>query len=115
MYKSSIELIRHIERESSFIINACKNYTIESFHKDEILKRAVVRALEIVGEASKKIDSDFKLKHSQIEWINMAGLRNRLIHDYEGTDYDIVWEVIQDHIPELHFQITEILQNSNEQ
>jgi uncharacterized protein with HEPN domain len=45
----------------------------------------------------------------------MAGLRNRLIHDYEGTDYDIVWEVIQDHIPELHFQITEILQNSNEQ
>jgi uncharacterized protein with HEPN domain len=115
MYKSSIELIRHIERESSFIINACKNCTIESFHKDEILKRAVVRALEIVGEASKKIDSDFKLKHSQIEWINMVGLRNRLIHDYEGTDYDIVWEVIQDHIPELHFQITEILQNSNEQ
>jgi uncharacterized protein with HEPN domain len=48
MYKSSIELIRHIERESAFIINACKNCTIESFHKDEILKRAVVRALEIV-------------------------------------------------------------------
>lgn len=44
----------HIERESSFIINACKNCTIESFYKDEILKRAVVRALEIVGEASKK-------------------------------------------------------------
>ena len=112
MYKSSIELIRHIERESSFIVNACKNSTIESFYKDEILKRAVVRALEIIGEASKKIDPDFKLKHSQIEWVNMVGLRNRLIHDYEGTDYDIVWDVIQDDIPELHFQISKILKNN---
>ena len=111
MYKSSIELIRHIERESSFIINACKNCTFESFYSDETLKRAVVRALEIVGEASKKIDSAFKLRHSQIEWVNMVGLRNRLIHDYEGTDYDIVWEVIQDDIPELYFQVTKILKN----
>jgi len=112
MYKSSTELARHIERESSFIINSCQNYTFELFYSDEILKRAVVRALEIVGEAAKKIDKEFKQKHSHIEWINIVGLRNRLIHDYEGTDYDIVWEVIQDDIPELHFQITEILNNS---
>lgn len=114
MYKSSIELMRHIERESSFIINFTKEYTFESFYSDEILKRAVVRALEIIGEASKKTDNEFKLSHSQIAWINMAGLRNRLIHDYEGTDYAIVWEAIQDDIPELHFQVTEILKNNTD-
>ena len=55
MYESSIELLHHIERESSFVINSTKNYTFESFYSDEVLKRAVVRALEIIGEASKKL------------------------------------------------------------
>lgn len=81
MYKSSIELIRHIERESSFIINSTKKYTFESFYCDEILKRAVVRALEIIGEASKKLSSEFRSNNSQIEWKYIARMRDRLIHD----------------------------------
>ena len=112
MYKSSIELVRHIERESSFIINATKTKSFELFYNDETLKRAVVRALEIIGEASKKIGNEFKLAHPHVEWINMVGLRDRLIHDYEGIDYEIVWEVTQDDIPELYFQIMEILKNN---
>lgn len=114
MYKSSIELIRHIEREANFIIKSSSSKTMDEFYNDEILKRAVVRALEIIGEASKKIDLEFKSLHPEIEWINMVGLRNRLIHDYEGTDYYIVWQTTQEDIPELYFQVTKILNNNTD-
>jgi len=61
---------------------------------DETLKRAFVRSIEIIGEAVKKIPSDFKQKYSHIEWRTMAGMRDKLIHDYFGIDYEIVWDVV---------------------
>ena len=114
MYKSSIELIRHIEREADFIINSAGVKSEKEFYSDEILKRAVTRALEIIGEASVKLSDEFKIKHPEIEWINLRGLRNRLIHDYAGVDYSIVWTTIQEDIPELYFQVTEILKNNTD-
>jgi uncharacterized protein with HEPN domain len=69
-----------------------------------VLCRAVVRSIEIIGEASKKIDEEFKATHTHIEWKKMAGARDKLIHDYFGIDYDIVWDIIQNKIPDLdHF------------
>ena len=69
-----------------------------------MLCRAVVRSIEIIGEASKKIDEEFKATHTHIEWKKMAGARDKLIHDYFGIDYDIVWDIIQNKIPDLdHF------------
>ena len=60
--------------------------------------------IEIIGEASKKIDEEFKSSHIHIEWKKMAGARDKLIHDYFGIDYDIVWDIIQNKIPDLdHF------------
>ena len=76
---------------------------------DETLKRAVVRSLEVIGEAAKKIPADFKLKWNSIEWKNMTGMRDRLIHDYIGINYSIVWDVIKNKIPKLHEQIQEVL------
>jgi len=55
--------------------------------RDETLKHAFVRSLEIIGEASKKIPDDFKQKYSHLEWRAIAGMRNRLIHGYFGVDY----------------------------
>ncbi|MBO0948502.1 DUF86 domain-containing protein [Fibrella sp. HMF5405] len=65
--------------------------------------------MEIIGEATKKIPVDFKLKWSFIQWKNMAGMRDRLIHDYIGVNYSIVWDVLKNKIPELAAQIHEVL------
>lgn len=82
------------------------------FLSDETLKRAVLRSLEVIGEATKKIPADFKVKWNKIKWKNVAGMRDRLIHDYMGVNYSIVWDVVKNKIPELHEQITEILEEN---
>ncbi len=79
------------------------------FLQNETLKRAVVRSLEIIGEASKKVPADFKVIWNAINWKNIAGMRDRLIHDYMGVDYLIVCDVVKNKIPELHDQILKVL------
>jgi uncharacterized protein with HEPN domain len=69
----------------------------------------VVRSLEIIGEATKKIPADVKVQWNTIQWKNMAGMRDRLIHDYMGINYTLVWDVIKNKIPNMHQQIAEIL------
>ena len=68
-----------------------------------------MRSLEIIGEASKKIPADYKVKWNNVKWKNMAGMRDRLIHDYMGINYTIVWDVVKNKIPELHRQIIELI------
>ena len=95
----------------SFILSVSgAKLTKDLFFQDEILKRAVVRSLEIIGEAAKKIPEDFKIKWDSIKWKNMAGMRDKLIHDYMGINYSIVWDVMINKIPELYEQISEILE-----
>ena len=67
--------------------------TKDEFIRDETLKRAFVRSIEIIGEASKKVPDNFREKHVQIDWRAMSGMRDKLIHDYFGVDFDIVWDV----------------------
>ena len=83
--------------------------SFEGFMNDETLKRAVVRSLEIIGEATKKIPADFKIKWNSIQWKNMAGMRDRLIHDYIGVNYSIVWDVMKNKIPDMHKEISKFL------
>ena len=111
MPKQPGEFLRHIEHECRFILNATQGLTKELFLQDEVMKRAVVRSLEIIGEAGKNISADDRLKWPRINWKNMAGMRDRLIHDYAGVNYNIVWEVVKIKIPELENQITTALNN----
>ncbi len=109
MSKEPVEYLKHIRDESSFILSVITpNKTKADFLADETLKRAVIRSLEIIGEAAKKIPADFKAKRSTIKWKNMAGMRDRLIHDYMGVNYSIVWDVVKNKIPELYEQIIEV-------
>ena len=85
--------------------------TREEFLNDETLKRAVTRSLEIIGEATKKIPADFKIKWNNVKWKEMAGMRDRLIHDYIGVNYSIVWDVIINKIPELCTQVVKVIDN----
>ncbi len=110
MSKEPIEYIKHIRDESAFILSVISpDASKEEFLADETLKRAVVRSLEIIGEASKKIPADYKVKWNNVKWKNMAGMRDRLIHDYMGINYTIVWDVVKNKIPELHRQIIELI------
>jgi uncharacterized protein with HEPN domain len=81
----------------------------EQFIDNEILKRAVVRSLEIIGEATKNISHDFRLRHPSVEWRAMAGIRDKLIHNYLGVNYSIVWDVVRNKIPVLKEKIEYIL------
>ncbi len=80
-----------------------------AFLHDETLTRAFVRSLEIIGEAVKQLPDDLKQRYSHLEWRAMAGMRDRLIHGYFGVDYDIVWDVVSNKIPELQQAVAHIL------
>lgn len=109
MSLSHLDFLKHIADEIEFILQNVKNKNQSQIFDDAVLSRAIIRSLEIVGEAAKKIDPDFKSKYPEIEWKNIAGTRDKLIHNYFGVDYDIVWDIIVSELPELKFQINSIL------
>jgi len=82
----------------------------EQFMRDETVKRAFVRSIEIIGEASKQVPEDFRQKYPNVEWRAMTGMRDKLVHEYFGVDYDIVWDVVTSKIPRLRHEIELILQ-----
>jgi uncharacterized protein with HEPN domain len=113
MSKIYVEYLRHILLECNYITSVISpDFTIEQFLADETLKRAIVRSLEIVGEATKKIPADIKFSWNKIAWKNMAGMRDRLIHDYMGVNYAIVWDVAKNLIPTIKIQIEEIISSN---
>ena len=100
-----IQYLRHILDECNYIVATMKEVTsFEELTLNEDKKRGVVRSLEIIGEATKKIPADIKYK-----WRAIAGMRDKLIHDYAEVDYDIVWNTVTRKIPELKVQIEKIL------
>ncbi|MEP6466149.1 MAG: DUF86 domain-containing protein [Parafilimonas sp.] len=83
------------------ILSYTNNMSFEDFLADDKTIDAVVRNFEIIGEAAKRIPENFKTDHPEIEWRGMAGLRNRIIHEYFGVDYKTVWKIKEENIPEL--------------
>jgi uncharacterized protein with HEPN domain len=79
-----------------------------AFLADEKTIDAVIRNLEIIGEAAKQLPAEWKQQHPMIHWSQIAGLRNRIVHDYAGVDLGIVWNILQTSVPELRAQIDRI-------
>ncbi len=101
--------LRHIFDEIIFLIKETEGIKFEEFIKNEILKRACSRSLEIIGEAVKNLSPDFKKRYKEVEWKKIAGLRDKMIHGYFGVNWDIVWDVIRNQIPKLKEQVGNIL------
>lgn len=78
-----------------------KDIGYNTFVSDDKTMDAVVRNFEIIGEAANRIDPDFRSKNPEIEWKRIRGFRNRIVHDYFGVDYEIVWEIIETYLDEL--------------
>jgi uncharacterized protein with HEPN domain len=101
--------LKHILDEIDFLIKETAGKKFEEFIKNEVLKRACSRSLEIIGEAVKNLSPDFKRRFIEIEWKKIAGLRDKMIHGYFGVNWDIVWDVIKNQIPKLKEQVENIL------
>ena len=88
--KDDLALIEHILLCIQKIQEYTKNLTAQDFNNNELIQDAVIRNIEIFGEATKKISKDIKLQYRDIPWKEMSGMRDKLIHDYFGVDVDVV-------------------------
>ncbi len=91
------KMIGYIEKITTY----CRDYDYESFTENPLLTEACVFNLSQLGELATKLDKEFTEKHSDIPWHQMRGLRNKIVHDYEGVNLKLVWEIISCDLPEL--------------
>jgi uncharacterized protein with HEPN domain len=113
MSPSQVDFLKHILDECDFLINQYNQTTFESLAGNRILSYAICRSLEIIGEAAKNVPDELRIKYPLVEWKKMAGIRDKLIHDYFGIDYDIVWTTIEKNIPLLKEWMEIIIQKES--
>ena len=109
MTKDNLLYIEHILESIKNILSYNKGLNEKEFLENKMVQDTTIRNLEIIGEAAKQISDDFKNKYPDIEWKKMAGMRDKLIHDYIGVDLWAVWEVVDKIIPDLKGRISDII------
>ncbi len=92
--KEEIVFLKHIQDSIMAILKFNEGITLIEFQNNRLIRDATIRNLEIIGEASKNISTETRLKYADIPFRNMAGMRDKLIHHYFGVDVVAVWEVV---------------------
>jgi len=103
--------LQHIRDAANRISEYVEGIDEPSFKKSNLIQDAVIRQIEIIGEAAKNLSSQFRNSHPEIPWRELSGMRDKLIHAYFGVDLDRVWITAQDEIPALNSQIEALLSN----
>ena len=102
-------LLEDMLESSEKILKYTSGYDQSRFLSDEKTADAVVRNFEIIGEAANRIDDEFKFNNPHIDWKTLRGFRNRIVHEYFGIDYEIVWSIIENDIDELIHQLKDLI------
>ena len=115
MSKRSIELlVEDIWESIEKIERYTEGMTQDSFQSDEKTTDAVVRNLEIIGEAAGRLPKEFTDRHSKIEWVKIKGLRNRIVHEYFGVDLQIIWQILKNDLPAFKASLENIRSGLND-
>lgn len=109
--RSDKPYLRDISDSIRKIEKYIQNLNYKEFSGNLMIVDAVVRNLEIIGEAVKNLSKEIKISHPEIPWQEIAGMRNKVIHEYFGVNLKIVWKTIKERLPELKIKIEEILKN----
>jgi uncharacterized protein with HEPN domain len=104
------DILSTIDLATSFVASM----SFEEFQADAKTTFAVIRALEIIGEATKNIPVNIREQHPEIPWKGFAGMRDKLIHAYFGVNLEVVWETLQQNLPQLRPTIEQILRDAEE-
>jgi len=102
--------LKHIFDATSNIEKFIEGITKEEFFENVEKQYAVLRGLEIIGEATKNLSRELKGKHREVPWKEIAGMKDKLIHEYFGVDLELVWVTIKNKLPEFKNQILKILE-----
>jgi uncharacterized protein with HEPN domain len=109
-----LDYLRDIQEALEKLDEFTRGMNFEAFVRDDKTSFAVIRALEIVGEAAKKIPKSFRSRYPVVPWQDMAGMRDKLIHDYFGVDLRVVWKTLQIDLPPLQAIFHRITQEESE-
>ena len=101
MSPSQVEFLHHILDECNYLLQEYHANTFSELTNNRRLSHAVCRGLEIIGEAAKNVDPEIKAKYPEVEWKKMSGIRDVIIHDYFGIDYEIIWQTLETKIAPL--------------
>jgi len=111
MYNNPRSLLEDIQNAIEKILTYTKGMSYESFTSNEMAVDAVIRNFEIIGEVVSKLPDSFKEAHRDIDWFQIKGMRNRIVHDYRNVNLFVVWDVIENDLPALKMKIENILNN----
>ena len=95
--------------ETDFLLRPAREASREALEEDELLQRAVIYSLMVLGEAANKISVGFREGYGDVAWRKIISTRHRIVHEYFGIDYDIVWQIVTVQISGLHLQLSTIL------
>ena len=109
--KEPLFFLQDIQHSVSKIFKYTYDISYKEFISNDMVKDAVERNFEIIGEAVKNLSEDFRNNYPNIPFKQIAGMRDKLIHDYFGVDYEIVWKTIQDKLPQFNNDITTLIEN----
>lgn len=110
--KEPIFFLKDIENSLNKIFKYTQGISYNEFIENDLVKDAVERNFEIIGEAVKNLSDDFRNQYPNIPFKQVAGMRDKLIHDYFGIDYEILWKTIQDKLPQFKSEIDELIKLS---